>query len=223
MDRPLAFDLLLLSWDDDKGKPHWRSASGLSTGVGGALLLDAILAEAVTVEDDRVRSTGRSGLDPLVDEVVTDIARRARPPKLKSVVSRMASGRRVRAVRDRMVGDGILFRRETRVLGIFPMARHPPADPGQTEALRARIRHLLVGASDPEQADERDVILASLAGSTGALELLVARGERKQAKQRAEDFRDGTGVSEAVHAAIRETQAVIAAGAAVVAAGGASD
>lgn len=220
MERLLASDLLLLSWNDETGRAHRRTSSGLAAGVGGALLLDAVLAHAVTIEDGRVRATGRAAEDPQVDSLVADVVRRRRPPKAKTVVSGLGNGRRLRAVRDRMVEDGVLGRDESRILGIFPITRRRPVDPREVATLRARIRDLLVGAADPERVDDRDVILASLAGSTGALELLVPRGDRKQAKRRAEAFRDGTGVSEAVHDAIREAQAAVVAGAAAAAVAG---
>ena len=81
MDRLLARDLLLVCWDEDRGKPHGRSGMGLPAAVGGALLLDAVFDGARTIRDGRVESTGRPATDALVAALVADVRRRRRPPR----------------------------------------------------------------------------------------------------------------------------------------------
>lgn len=222
VERLLAFDLLLLCWNDATGRVRTSCSFGMATGIGGALLLDGVLAGVVTVEDGRVQATGVRADDPLVDEVIDEASGRRRAPKAKALVGRLGSGRRVKALRARMVREGWLEERRERVLGVIPVTRRPPADPAAAEALRERIRGLLTGGLAPEDAEEREVVLASLAGAV-ALEALVPRGQRREARRRAEQFRDGAGVSEAVSAAVQEAQiAVIGAVAGAAAAGGAS-
>lgn len=222
MERLLAFDLLLLCWNDATGRVRTSCSFGMPTGIGGALLLDGVLAGVVTVEDGRVHATGGRADDLLVDEVVGEATGRRRPPKAKALVGRLGSGRRVKALRARMVREGLLEERRERVLGVVPVTRRPPAVPAAAEALRDRVRGLLTGALAPEEGGEREIVLASLAGAV-ALEALVPRGQRREARRRAEEFRDGTGVSEAVSAAVQEAQAaVLAAVAGAAAAGGAS-
>lgn len=58
--RLLAEDLHLLCWDDDKGAVHSRCSDALAPGIGGALVLGAVLTEAVTVDEGRDRSLMRA-------------------------------------------------------------------------------------------------------------------------------------------------------------------
>jgi len=194
--RLIAEDLLLLCWDDDKGRVSRRCEQALPAGVGGALVVQALLGEALVLEYARVRPGTAQPEDPLLADVVDDVARRRRPPRLRKVVQRQATSRRWHAVRDRLVDDGVLAPRRQRLLGLIPVTRHALTDPTRAESVRATGR---------------------------ALPLLVERQQLKQAKERAEDLNAGHGVPEAVGRVITEAQAAaIAAIAGAAAASGSS-
>jgi hypothetical protein len=214
----LAAALAVLGWDDARGKPAWRASSTLQTGIAGALLLDAVLAEVVAVEDDRVVVTS-SVDDPLLHEVVERVGAYRRPPKVRTVIQRLATNRRRRAVVDRMVAEGTLRAEQHRVLGLVPTTRHPMVATEHASQLRAEVADLLIGRTDPETVDDRLVMLAALAGSSSLVDLLVERGERRAAKKRAKDFGEGDGISPAVREAIEAAQAATVA---VIAASGAA-
>lgn len=215
----LAGDLVVLAWDHDRGKPSWRVSSTLQTGVGGALLLDAVLDGVVSVEDGRVVVTG-TPQDPLLGEVTRVADAYRRPPKVQSLVQRLGTGARQRAVVDRLVAEGVLRREQDRVLGLFPVTRHPLADPAVAADLRGQVVALLTGASAPEERDDRLVMLAALAGATSLVDELVDRGDRRAARKRAKEFSEGDGISPAVRDAIESAQAATIA--AITAAGAAS-
>lgn len=222
-ERRLAQDLLLITWDDQRGYARPFAAANIGTGIGGALLLEAVLAELVTLEDGRVVPTGRQADDPLHADVLAAAEKGRRPPKAKTVISRVGGGKHKRAVRDRMVAEGRLDAVKKRRLGLIPVTRHYPRDPAASEGLRQRVTALLRGQVDPEQAEDREVILASLTAAAGPLNVLVPSGERRDAKKRAEAFADGEGISEAVRAVVADAQAaVIAATAGAAAATSAS-
>jgi hypothetical protein len=214
----LAVDLAVLGWDDARGKPAWRAASTLQSGIAGALLLDGVLTEALQVEDDRVVATG-SACDPLLQEVVERVAAYRRPPKVRTVVQRLATGKRQRAVVARMVAEGILRAEQHRVLGLFPTTRHPMTATAHATQLRNDVAELLTGRTDPEAVADRLVMLAALAGSSSLIDGLVDRGERRDARKRAERFGEGDGISPAVREAIQAAQAATVA---VIAASGAA-
>ncbi len=214
----LASDLTVLAWDDTAGKPAWRGASTLRTGIAGALLLDAVLTEAVQVDDGRVVVTGRAD-EPLLQEVVDIVAAYRRPPKVSSAVQRLATGKRQRAVVDRLLTEGVLRSEQQRVLGIFPVTRHPMVATEAAAQLRTQVTELLTGRSDADLVDDRLVMLAALAGSSSLVDGLVDRGERREAKRRAKRFGEGDGISPAVREAIQAAQAATVA---VIAASGAA-
>ncbi len=205
--RLIAEDLLLLCWDDAKGKVAGRCGQTLPAGVGGALVVQALLDEALVVEDGRVRPGTTQPDDPLVAEVVDDVARRRRPPRLRTVVQRQATTRRWHAVRDRLVDQGVLAPRRQRLLGLIPVTRHALVDPTRAASARATARALLLGQRAPADAAPEDLVLAGLAAPVRALPLLVERQQVKEAKARAEDLNAGHGVPEAVGRVITEAQA----------------
>jgi golgi phosphoprotein 3 len=213
----LAGDLAILGWDDARGKPAWRASSTLNMGIAGALLLDAVLAEALRVEDERVEVTGHSD-DPLLQEAVDMVSSFRRTPKVQRVVQRLATTKRRRAVIDRLVAEGTLRTEQRRVLGVFSVTRHPMAAIEEAERLRAEVADLLTDRIDAHAVDDRLVMLAALAGSTSLVDGLVDRSERRDAKKRAKEFGEGDGISPAVREAIQAAQAatvaVIAAGSA---------
>lgn len=220
MARLLAEELLLLCWNDQKGAVDRRCSSTLTPGIGGALVIDALLAGALAVDNKRVRGTGTHVDEPLLAEVVAEADRRRRTPTVKKLVGRVGTPARTKRVRDRLVTSGVLRAERRRVLGLFPVTRFPAADPSTVAAVRTPVRFLLTGQRDPGDAETREVVLAGLTKPTNAVDLLVERSQRKHARQRAESFGEGYGVPDAVGQAIKDAQA--AAMAAVTAAVSAS-
>src|SRR5688500_12224016 len=121
----IAEDLLLVLLDDETG----RSPSGLdlTTVLGGALLIELALAGAVEVEDRtsswnaaRVRVVpGVAVNDPLLTDAVTLVGAKERTAQ--DLVGRLGKGLRDRLT-ERVAKAGILQRRDTEILGLFPSA-----------------------------------------------------------------------------------------------------
>lgn len=220
MERLLVEDLVLLCWQDEKGKPHSSCSTGFSTGLAGALLIDAMAAGALDVgDDDRVHPTGTRPTQPLLAAVVDDTQKARRPKKVKDLVGHLDNRRRTNAVLDHLVAQRVLRRQEQRVLGLFPVTRRPTVDVRRAKAVRGEVRDLLLGRRRPGDGDDHAVMLARLAQSTGALTVLVERRDRRAAKKRAKAFEVGSDVPEAVAKAIEQAQA---AAMAAIAAGGAA-
>lgn len=222
-DRLLAEDLLVLCWDDAKGKPYSRCETALPAAVGGALVLDLVFGGAATVDDERLVPGDVTPADPLLTAVRDELAGARRPRKATNAIGSLGSGKRARAVRDRLVAAGVLRAERRRLLGLVPVTRYPLADPGAT-SVRQTVAELLTGAREPEDAGPRAVALAALAKPTEAVDVLVERDARKAARQRAEAFGEGHGVPEGVGEAVQraQTAAVAAATAAVTAAAASS-
>lgn len=219
MTRLLAEDLLLLCWDDEKGGLHRRCSTTVGPGIGGALVIDAVLAGALVIVDDRVVVTGTDPGDVMLTEVVAAADRR-RPPGVTRLVQEVGTPSRYKAVRDRLVEQGVLRADRRRVVGLVPSTRFPPADPAITEAVRERVRALLTDRAAPADAEPREVVLAGLTVPTGAVDVLVARGERTQARHRAEAFGNPHATAPGTGQAVEEAQiAALAAVAAAVTAG----
>lgn len=216
----VAARLYLLCLDDQRGAPARRCIATIAAGIGGALLLDAVLEDALTIVDDRVRVGSRAPSSPTIAEVVDRVRSSRKERKPKWVVERAGRDGAVRRVADELAGAGVLQREESRVLGIFPRVRHRPADPATAAALRARTAALLCGELAPDRAGERELLAASLTAPVDAVRLLLPKAAEKAAKERAAALADGGDVARLVGDVVQEAQAaVVAATTAAVAAG----
>ena len=68
-----------MCWNDEGGWVEPRCSSTLGPGIDGTLLLDAVLADALVIDDDQVMATGEQVDDPLVAAAVEEATGRRRP------------------------------------------------------------------------------------------------------------------------------------------------
>jgi len=218
----LAEDLLLLLLDDEKGSLHTSYAD---TVLGGALLTELALLGAVTVAEKtsawrtaRVHAVGTTVEDPLLQESLALVAHKDR--SAQDLVTRLGKGRRD-ALAERLVERGILRRRESRVLGMFPRRRWPTLDPSHEQAVRRSLTHVLVEGAEP---DERTGALVALLAAIDRApkvvdhEGLSSREVRKRAKRIAEGAWAAKAVRDAIAAATAATAGAVAASAGAAAA-----
>lgn len=194
MARLVAEDVLLLCWDDERGRPHRRCSTTLRAGVGGALVIDGLRTGSLAAVGDRVAPTGRDPADPLLAHVVDQAVWSPRAPTVDALVRTVATPRVTEAVRDRLVARGVLRIERRRRCGVVPLVRFPLADRSAAAEPREAVRALLTGRREPRQAASRAVLLAGLAGSAGAVDLLVDPSQRVLARRRAAGLRAGRAV-----------------------------
>lgn len=218
--RLLAEDVVLLCWDDDGGQVHKRCVTGLKPGIGGALIIDALLAGTIHVDEERVHPTGTPAHDPAVGEVAAETGpdRREQPPSAVALVQAVGTTDRLWSMRDRLVDAGILGRQQRRRFGLLTDTRFPTADPARAAEPREAVRPLLTGETDPGEVDTRTALLAGLAGATNAVDRLVERPRRTGARRRAQRLAEGdavTGMVDVVNEAIVVAMSAAAAAAVV--------
>ena len=215
----IAEDLLLLLLDDRKGTV---SGAYTRTALGGAVLVELALAEAVTVEE-KTRAwrsakvsagAAPAGLDPVLERARATIAEKER--SAQDLVDRLGKGLDDELA-ERLVQKGILERRDGRVLGLFPVTRWPAVDSAHEEAVRRSLTAALVEGAQP---DARTAALVALLHAIGRAhktvrhEGLSASEVRKRAKRIAEGDWAAKAVKDAIEASTAAIAAV-AAGAAV--------
>ncbi|WIM96613.1 GPP34 family phosphoprotein [Actinoplanes oblitus] len=177
-------------------------------GLGGALLLELVLAERVDVVDGRVvvrgaGSTGDALLDEALDRIATD--RRARKPV--DWVKRFAKGTQ-RRVLDRLVAAGVLRVERSTVLGVFPRTRYPSAYATAPAALEQLRTAILAGGQVPP----RTAALGALVAATELDKKLFRDLDRKMVRTRLKEISQGDWAAAAVRKAIQDVQAAITAG-----------
>lgn len=212
----IAEDLLLLLLDDRKGT---TSSSHVDVALGGALLLELALAEAVHVRERtsiwsgaKVAATpGAAVADPVLAEALRRVAERERAAS--DLVNRLGKGARD-ALTARLAQRGILRREDDRVLGLFPRTRWPEADGRHEHEVRARLAAVLVQGLDPDPRTGALVALLhalSLAPSVVDRGGVPARDVRRRAKEVAEGAWAAKAVQDAITASTAAMTAVIAA------------
>ena len=212
----IAEDLLLLLLDDERGTV---TSSHADVALGGALLLELALAEAVHVRERtsiwsgaKVAVTpGARVADPVLAEALARVAERER--SASDLVNRLGRGARS-ALTARLADRGILRREDGRVLGLFPRTRWPEADGTHEDEVRRRLTAVLVQGLDPDPRTGALVaLLSAVDKAPSAVELagVPARDVRRRAKQVAEGAWAAKAVRDAIAAATAATTAAITA------------
>lgn len=222
----IAEDLLLLLTDDESGK-FIVDGNRLDLALAGACVIDLarlgridVAGEGETVKAGRlaVRDETPTG-DDVLDGVLRQRAR-LHGAKPQNVLGKIRKGLRP-VVLDRLTGRGLLSRRQTRVLGIFPVTRWPAADPRHKQEKVDELRPILLENAEP------NTHLAALVGLLSAVDAahkVVAVNDRKAVKRRAKQIRESQWATDAVGKAVEAVESAVmiavVAGGAVASGGG---
>lgn len=219
MSLSLAEELVLLAYDDT-GAPR-AGTQRLQYGLAGALLMELMLVERVTVVDKRLVVTDPTPTgDPITDEALARLnaGRRARKPK--DWLGTLGKGLRERVL-DRLVTAGVLRREYRKVLWVFPTTRYPSAS-GAEPLPEAEVRRRLAAVVDTTgPVDPRTAALCALVRATQIEKLAVPHRPAREVRERFKAVVDESWPADAVRKAIAEMEtAVMVAVTATVVTGG---
>jgi hypothetical protein len=217
----IAEDLLLLMLDDESGAAQ---SSNLSTALGGAALVELALDRLVEVgEKRRFWRTARVVVvpgappptDPVLAEAFAKVAAKERTAQ--DLVGRLGRGLTERLA-GRLVDQGILVRRDDRLLGIFPRKRWRKVATSHVDDVRRSLAAALVRGQDP---DERTAALIALLVAVDRAHKVVDREglSSRDVRRRAKEIAEGDWAAKAVRDAIDATTAAVMV---VIVAGGAA-
>jgi len=200
----LAEDLYLLA-TDASGRISIDTAY-LDLGLGGALLLDLMLRDRVTLVDSHVvvidsTPTG----DPLLDAALADLAGETRAHDPEHWIRHLARHSR-HAVQDRLVDTGVLARDEHKVLGILPVHRAHETDGRLHHELVDHLHDAVVLGHRPSH---ETAALASLVLAVGLERHLFPRSDRRAVAERLAEIAEGRWVGSAVRHAIDAVNAAL--------------
>ena len=220
----IAEDLLLLLLDDDSGK--LTGTAYPQPALGGALLIELALTEAVVVEEKasvwrsaKVRPVAEQVPDdPLLRSAYDVVAEKERGAQ--DLVDRLGKGAKEQLA-ERLVERGLLERREGKVLGVFPSTRWPAADRTHEEQVRRSLTACLVAGAEPDQ--RTGALIALLSAIDKAHKIVDHEGmSSREVRKRAKQISEGAWAAKAVKDAISASVAAISAVAAGAAAAGAA-
>ena len=218
----IAEDLLLLLLDDDSGT---KQTSWMRPALGGALLVELALGGNVVMGEKRWWRAGRvmavleapAPVDPLLAQALATVA--SKPRNAQELVNRLGKGVE-KQLAQRLVDRGLLERRESRVLGLFPRTRWPARDVTHEQQVRRSLSAALV---EGQQPDQRTAAVIALLSALDRAHKTVDRGDLKarDVRRRAKEIADGDwaakAVKDAIRAAMAATTAATAGGAAATA------
>lgn len=213
----ISAEILLLALDDEKGSVGVNVSSTLDTALAGGQLLELAIAGLVTIEDKRVITHDGSPLeDPVLQAALERIEEEGKPKKAESIIPKLTKGLRKRLLAQ-LAAQGVVRADERKILGFIPLNRYPEADGAVEDAVRHRVRGVILNNQAP---DERTAALAAVIQAADLESLILNREERKASKQRLKELAEGEVLSPAISHAIASVNA--AATAAIVAATSAS-
>lgn len=150
----LGDQLLLLSYDDETGKPL-IPLKNIDYGLAGAELLEHSFAGRLAIDQQRLRVTGDPGRDPVLTQIDT---KAAHTPGWW--VYHLADPHRREHALSQLVTAGILEEHPHR----FRRATYPEIDTTAEKQLVEHLREVVGGQAEP---DKRSVALIGLAHACG--------------------------------------------------------
>ena len=170
---PLYAELMLLALHDERGTANAQKAD-VAAAAGG--LLELLLQKRIAVDDNGVVEVIDEAPtdDTTLDMILVEVASSTKPRKLKSWMKRLANKTtRVVAIH-RLMDDGVVVDKSTKVLGVFDRSAYPEIDPGPEAEIVARLRRAVLDNEDPSERT------ASLLGLAKAIKLLGAAFSRQE-------------------------------------------
>lgn len=197
----LATDLVLITTDPATGRSLLGSAE-TDPVLGGALLVDLVLAERADVEGPakkaRVRLVAARPTDSLPHDRALARLKPGRNPKASALVPKLGKGARALLL-EQLVAEDALAPRRAQVLGIFPTTRYDVVAPARRERLVASVRAVLIGQVPP---DDVTGPLVGLLQAGGVVKRFVQGPERRAAVRRAKEIAKGDWAGSAAQAAV---------------------
>ena len=186
----LAEEIMLLLLDEAGGAFDRMPALQRDHALAGAVLLDLTLESRIDTDPTRLFVLDPAPVgDDLLDPLLVRIAQSSETHDAGYWVRQA-----VRQANDtfegsagRLVGRGILDRKEHRFLGIRRRSRYEVTDAEAAGEPKQRVLRLL---SDTDIPDVRDIVLISLADACGILESLLPAREFSSAALRIDQFRN---------------------------------
>lgn len=218
----IAEELFLLLRRDD-GKPE-SAFTHAGYGLAAAVITDLILAERVSVSEEKDPKISVVSAEPTGDSVLDPALLRLREREGKKLSSLVTDGKLnpEKNLAQSLADKGILTIEEKRAWGFVP-ARYPVVNPEPERVLRTRLRTVIAGGTPTTQDGPLLAILQGLDTAPKVLQDEMGMLTKKQLKERIKVVSEEGVAGQAVAAAVRAINAAMIAAVVlpIVASGGA--
>jgi len=199
----LIDQLTLLALDDHKGN-FIPDSTTFSYALAGSLILELILEEKISISDDfvKVRDRSKTG-DAILDEYIQEIHASSKPRKIKSWIDRF--GHKANKIKEatlaKLIKDGILLKKEEKILWVFNVDKYPTSNPRPENQLRARLHNIVINRHTP---DLKEVMILTLVESCGLEVEVFGKENAKVFKKEITHIKSDSEVSGVVDKSIKE-------------------
>jgi hypothetical protein len=202
-------ELLLLALKDAKGTIESKAAM-YQYALGGAILSELLLAERITVGQDKKKLVdhvqGPLLREPLLDECLELISSAKRRRTATAWVQKFASLKGLKhRIAQSLCRRGVLHASEDKVLWLFTRRIYPERDPVPEQRIVDRLGQAIFG--DELEIEGRTAILLALAQGTGMLPIHFEKKQLRTRKQRIKQIADGQLLAAATREAVQAAQA----------------
>lgn len=205
----LAEELLLLALDDESGKLRPLPDRALDYALAGALLAELTRAQRIEVNGNEVRILDETptGNDPV--DLGYVVLKNAEVKSLREALAHLAGdplALRQKVIRS-LVDKEILEEQNNELLWVFHWSRYPLADAEQEEAVKSRLRRLVIDPS--AEISENDHLLISLVQACRLHSILFSEEEFKNFRNRINTIAQHDKIGRAVLECVQEIQRAI--------------
>jgi golgi phosphoprotein 3 len=206
----LVQDLILLALNPQTGEIRYAASSVLRYSLMGAVLLDLVLQEKLTIENNHLiaADTTTAG-DKFLDQCFNEVLAASRTRTVKFWVSRWSQkySKFQTVVLQNLVNLGVLVQQEQLVLWLFPVQRYFLADESIQRALVSQVRAAIL---EDTGLDSPMAALISLIKASHLTKAVFTPEERREARLRIQAIAQGEQVGKAVSETIASTLKYIA-------------
>ena len=200
-----AEEIVLLLLNDDDGRFARVPNVSLDYALAGGVLMDLALENRIDTDLEKLvlidaTPTGDTLLDPTLAEIAEGGENDARYWVERTAVRSDAMREEVLK---RLVGQGILERREDRFLWVFKSRRYPMVDGEVQREVKLRIMGVLFSDEIP---DPRDIVIICLADACGIFKSIFSSQELDAVAPRIEQVRRLDLIGQAMTQAIQDIE-----------------
>ena len=199
----LIDQLTLLALDDNKGV-FIPDSTTFSYAIAGAVVLELVLQEKVVITDDLVKvRPGAQVDDPVLSQYLQIVRESKKERKIKSWLENI--GQKADEIKKetlaKLIEDGILVKREEKILWVFQVDKFPTHNPRPENQLRGRLYDIVINHHKP---DLKEVMILNLVESCRLEEEVFGKENARVFKKEMERIKSEDHVSGVVNKSIQE-------------------
>lgn len=199
----LIDQLTLLALDDTKGT-FVTSSMAYNYALAGAVIMELALENRIDLSGDKVRIKDKSKTgDRIIDMYFDQILQSKKERSMKTWVERI--GNKASHIKnetiEKLIDQGILERKEDKILWIFTVNKFPTKNARPENHLRRRLYDVVVNHHHPEL---KEIMLLNLVAACDLEKEVFGKAQAKNFKKRMKTINESDQFSKEISKSVRE-------------------